>query len=212
MPYDVSVSSLVPPRFPDRCVLCGADEPGRQVRFSAGAKYGAFFFVAWFGKGKGSILAPACGSCAVSAMSFSLARFALSAAVAAAAAWYLFAGMKGGGRGLFKLKAVAVFFAAVIPAVVWDWLFPARFSVTFDGENHQAICHFSNAGHAAQFEALNHFDTLSAPELPEGWQPGDNPQPLESPANFGPSSFAAAESYEDKTNPYRNLEDPRFKK
>ena len=223
MPYDVSVSSLVPPKFPVRCVLCGADEPGRQIRFSAGAKYGAFFFVAWFGNGKGSIVAPACGTCAISAMSFSLARFAVSAAAAVATAWFLFSGMKGGGgRGLFKLKAVAVFFAAVVPAVVWDWLFPARFSVTFDGENHQAICHFSSPEYAAQFDALNHFDTLSAPASPEGMEGGAIPQPLESSANFNPaasrpsqpaaSSFSAPESYEDKTNPYRNLEDPRFKK
>jgi hypothetical protein len=205
MPHDVSVSSLVPPKFPHRCVLCGADEPGRQIRFSAGAKYGAFFFVAWFGNAKGSILAPACGTCAISAMSFSLARFAVSAAAAAATAWFLFSGMKGGGRGLFKLKAVAVFLAAVIPAVVWDWLFPARFSVTFDGENHQAICHFSSPEYAAQFDALNHSGTLDASELPANCNPSSSSQ-------SAASSYTATESYEDRTNPYRNLEDPRFKK
>jgi len=209
MPHDVSVSSLVPPMFPDRCVLCGAAEPGRQVRFSAGTKYGAFFFVSWFGKSKGSILAPACGTCAVGAMSRALMRFALSAAGAALAAWFLFAAMKKGGRGLFKLKAIAVFFAAVIPAVVWDWLFPAKFSVTFNDENHTAVCHFYDPAYAAQFDALNHFDASDDQEQP------DSPpvaQPPPGPSQPSPGGYQIAASFEDQSNPYRNLEDPRFKK
>ena len=209
MPYDVSVSSLVPPKFPDRCVLCGADEPGRQVRFSAGAKYGAFFFIAWFGKGKGSISAPACGTCAVGAMIRAVMRFGLSAAMAALAAWFLFKGMKGG-RGMFKLKAIAVFFAAVIPAVVWDKLFPARFSVTFQDEKHQAICHFADAAYAAQFDALNHLEVLADHEQAEDSEPGGEIAPHPSPPLTG--SFETADSFVDKSNPYRNLEDPRFKK
>lgn len=209
MPHDVSVSSLVPPKFPDRCVLCGADEPGRQVRFSAGTKYGAFFFVSWFGKSKGSILAPACGTCAVGAMSRSLVRFALSAAGAALAAWFLFKGMKGG-RGLFKLKAIAVFFAAVIPAVILDRLFPARFSVTFNDEKHTAICHFYDAGYAAQFDVLNHFDESEEEEPPEHAPTAGGTSLGSSPPAIG--NFQTAASFEDKSNPYRNLEDPRFKK
>lgn len=209
MPHDVSVSSLVPPKFPDRCVLCGAAEPGRQVRFSAGAKYGAFFFLSWFGKGKRSILAPACGTCAVSAMSRALMRFALSAAGAALAAWFLFAAMKKGGRGLFKLKAIAVFFAAVIPAVVWDWLFPAKFSVTFNDENHTTVCHFYDPGYAAHFDALNHFDAPDDQEQPDS-PPVVQPSPGRSQPSFG--DYRSAASFEDTSNPYRNLEDPRFKK
>jgi hypothetical protein len=210
MPHDVSVSSLVPPKFPDRCVLCGADEPGRQVRFTAGAKYGAFFFVAWFGKGKGSLLAPACGTCAVSAMIRALIRFSLSAAAAVLASWFLFAGMKRGGGGLFKLKAIAVFFAAVIPAVVWDWLFPAKFSVTFNGENHQSVCHFADPAYAAQFNTLNHFDFQNEPGQPEELPRREEPAPRPPPP--APGGYQIAESFEDKTNPFRNLEDPRFKK
>jgi hypothetical protein len=210
MPYDVSVSSLVPPKFPDRCVLCGAAEPGRQVRFSAGTKYGAFFFVSWFGKSKGSILAPACGTCAVGAMSRALMRFALSAAGAALAAWFLFAAMKKGGRGLFKLKAIAVFFAAVIPAVVWDWLFPAKFSVTFNDENHTAVCHFYDPAYAVQFDALNHYDESENEEPPEDSSTGGVISPSHSPP--ATETFQSAASFEDKSNPYRNLEDPRFKK
>ena len=190
-------------------MLCGADEPGRQVRFSAGAKYGAFFFIAWLGKGKGSILAPACGTCAVGAMTRAWIRFALSAAGAALAAWFLFKGMKGG-RGMFKLKAVAVFFAAVIPAVVWDWLFPAKFSVTFNDENHQAVCHFADPAYAAQFDAINHLEVLDDQEQPAGSPPVVETAPQPSPPATG--SFEAADSFVDKSNPYRNLEDPRFKK
>jgi hypothetical protein len=208
MPHDVSVSSLVPPKFPSRCVLCGADEPGRQVRFSAGAKYGAFFFLSWFGKGKGSIMAPACGSCAVSAMCRALIRFALSAAGAVLAAWFLFKGMKGG-RGIFKLKLVAVFFAAVIPPVIWDWLFPAKFSVTFDDEHHLAVCHFYDPAYAAQFDALNHFEDLAGQEQPDGSTAAAPPLP--SRPEPSPGGYEIAPSFEDKSNPYRNLEDPRFK-
>ncbi len=209
MPHDVSVSSLVPPKFPDRCVLCGADEPGRQVRFTAGARYGAFFFIAWFGKGKGSIQAPACGSCAVGAMSRALFRFTLSAGAAAIAGWFLFAAMKGGGRGLFKLKAIGVFVAAVVPAVVWDWIFPARFSVTFNDENHQAVCHFFDPGYAAQFDALNQFGAEDVPEQPAA-TPSNQPAAPRFPAPA--SGSRVAEPFEDKTNPFRNLEDPRFRK
>jgi len=210
MPHDVSVSSLVPPMFPDRCVLCGADEPGRQVRFSAAAKYGAFFFLSWLGKAKGSILAPACGTCAVGAMSRALVRFALSAAGAALAAWFLFAAMKKGGRGLFKLKAIAVFFAAVIPAVIWDWLFPARFSVTFNDEKHTAVCHFYDPAYAAQFAALNQYDESEAEEPSEDSPTGGVISPGDTPLAKG--NFQEVASFEDKSNPYRNLEDPRFKK
>jgi hypothetical protein len=228
MSYDVSVPRSLPPKFPDRCVICGTESPGRQARFHAGANYGAFFFLSWFSRGQKSVLAPACGSCAVSALSRGLLRFAVSAAAAALAAWFLFwfVGMKGGGRGMFKLKAVAVFFAAVIPAVVWDWLFPAKFSVTFDDESHTATCHFSSAPYAAEFDALNHPPIPDSLELPEDLQLGGgqpSPRQLELPANFNPtaasgsshpsaSSYMPAESYEDKTNPFRNLEDPRFKK
>jgi len=209
MPHDVSVSSLVPPKFPDRCVLCGADEPGRRVRFSAGAKYGAFFFVSWFGKSKGSILAPACGTCAVGAMSRALVRFALSAGGAALAAWFLFKGMKGG-RGLFKLKAIAVFFAAVIPAVILDRLFPARFSVTFNDEKHIAICHFFDPAYAAHFAALNQYDESEAEEPPEDAPAAEGTSLGSSPSATG--NFQTVTSFEDKSNPYWNLEDPRFKK
>ncbi|MFN0021102.1 MAG: hypothetical protein ACKVP0_22820 [Pirellulaceae bacterium] len=223
MPYDVSVSRSLPPKFPDRCVLCGADNPEGRVRFSAGASYGAFFFLSWLGKGKKSIEAPACGSCAVSATSRNLMRFGLSAACAILAGWFLFWAMGKGVRGLIKIKALGVFFAAVIPAVVWDWLFPAKFSVTFDDESHRTVCHFSDATYAAQFDALNHPPIPDGLELPGGLNLGDKtaPQPLVLPANFNPttnnsssspSSFNVAESYEDKSNPFRNLEDPRFKK
>jgi len=203
MSLDIAVSSLVPPKFPSRCVLCGAHEPGGQVRFSAGAKYGAFFFVAWFGKGRGSLVAPACGSCAIGALSHSLVRFLVSAAGAGLAAWFLFANMKGG-KGLFKLKALAVFFAAVIPAVVWDPLFPARFSVTFNHENHQAICHFADAAYAAEFDRLNH--------PVEGGAKEEEETPAQQPSIASHPDHDIADSYVDRSNPYRNLEDPRFKK
>lgn len=224
MPYDISVSRSLPTKFPDRCVLCSADNPGGKVRFSAGSNYGAFFFLSWLGKGKKTIEAPACGSCAVSATSRNLMRFGLSAACAILAGWFLFwfVGMKGG-RGLMKIKALGVFFAAVIPAVVWDWLFPAKFSVTFDDENHRTVCHFSDPAYAAEFDALNHPPIPDGLELPENLNLGDKPaqQPLELPADFNPTanssnssagSFNVAESYEDKSNPFRNLEDPRFRK
>lgn len=225
MPYDVAVSRSLPPRFPDRCVLCGADNPGRQARFHAGSHYGAFFFLSWFESGKKSVLAPACGSCAVSAMSRGLLRFAVSAACAVLAAWFLFWMMGKGARGMIKLKALGVFFAAVIPAVLWDWLFPAKFSVTFDDETHTSTCHFADAAYAAEFDALNHPPVPDSLELPAGLQLDSQPapQPLELPASFNPAasssfsrpsptSYPAIESFEDKTNPFRNLEDPRFKK
>ena len=118
MPYDVSVSRSLPTKFPARCVLCGADNPGGVVRFSAGASYGAFFFLSWLGRGKKSIDAPACGSCAVSATSRNLMRFGLSAACAILAGWFLFwfVGMKGG-RGLFKITALGVFFGPSIRSI-----------------------------------------------------------------------------------------------
>ena len=223
MRYDVSVSRTLPTKFPDRCVLCGADSPGGKVRFSAGANYGAFFFLTWLGIGKKSIEAPACGSCAVSAMSRNLIRFALSAAAAVLAGWFLFWVMGKGVRGLIKIKALGVFFAAVIPAVIYDWLFPPKFSVTFDDANHRAICHFSDATYAAEFDALNHPPVPDDVELPEGLQFGEKPAPqaLECPPNVNPTlssskasagGFRGPESYEDKPNPFRNLEDPRFKK
>ena len=224
MRHDVSVSRSLPPKFPDRCVLCGTQSPGGKVRFSAGANYGAFFFITWFGKGKKSIEAPACGSCAVSATSRNLMRFGFSAIAAALAGWFLFWVMGKGGRGLIKIKALGVFFAAVIPAVILDWLFPPKFSVTFDEENHRAVCHFTDAAYAAEFDALNHPPVPGELELPDGLQLDGQPvpQPLKLPADFNPApssrpnstsgGFSVTESYEDKTNPFRNLEDPRFKK
>ena len=225
MSYDVAIPRSLPPKFPDRCVLCGTDNPGRQARFHAGSHYGAFFFLSWFESGKKSVLAPACGSCAVSAQSRGLLRFAVSAAAAVLTAWFLFWVMGKGVRGLFKLKALGVFFAAVIPAVLWDWLFPARFSVTFDDETHTSTCHFADAAYAAEFDALNHPPIPDSLELPAGLQLGNQlvPRPLELPASFNPAaasnfsrpaptSYPAIESFEDKSNPYRNLEDPRFRK
>jgi len=117
---------------------------------------------------------------------------------------------RGGGGGLFKLKAIAVFFAAVIPAVVWDWLFPAKFSVTFNGENHQVVCHFADPSYAAQFNALNHFDFQSESGQPEKLPRREEPAPPPPPP--APGGYENAKSFEDKTNPFRNLEDPRFKK
>ena len=220
MAYDVAVPRSLPPKFPDRCVLCGADNPGKQARFQAGAGYGAFFFVAWFESGKKSIMAPACGSCAVSALSRSLLRFAVSASCALLAAWLLFGALRV--RGLFKIKALVVFFAAVIPVVVWDWIFPARFSVSFDEEGHKTICHFRDAAYAAEFDFLNHPPEPESLELPENVQLDEKPPPerLSLPASFNPAassgssaaSFPIAPSFEDKTNPFRNLEDPRFRK
>ena len=127
------------------------------------------------------------------------------------AAWFLFKGMKGGGRGFIKIKALGVFFAAVIPAVAWDWLFPAKFSVTFDDENHKVVCHFSDPALAVQFDALNYGDSLTGSVEPE-----EPPQISGSAAGgLSQSSYGGTEpsrSFEDTSNPYRNLEDPRFKK
>jgi hypothetical protein len=207
MLLDVTVSSLIPPKFPDRCVICGAGEPGRTVRFSAGAKYGAFFFVSWFGKGKGSIVAPACGTCAVGALARNMMRFGLSAAGGILAGWFLFAHMKGG-RGLFKLKAVAVFFAAVIPAVILDWLFPPKFSVTFKNDTREAVCHFADSAYAAEFDALNHFESAD-----DSQEEAEGPaKPAVNPSQPPTGEVVAVDSFEDRTNPFRNLEDPRFRK
>lgn len=220
MAYDVAVPRSLPPKFPDRCVLCGADNPGKLARFHAGAGYGAFFFVAWFESGKKSIMAPACGSCAVGSLNRSLLRFAFSVSCALLAAWLLFWGLKI--RGLVKIKALGVFFAAVIPVVVWDWLFPPRFSVSFDEEGHKTICHFHDVAYAAEFDALNNPVQLESLELPDDLQLDDQSpaEPLVLPASFNPAAsagpsnpgFPIAPSYEDKTNPFRNLEDPRFRK
>ncbi|MCE9524600.1 MAG: hypothetical protein K8R36_00940, partial [Planctomycetales bacterium] len=93
----------------------------------------------------------------------------------------------------------------------------------FDDENHRAVCHFSDPTYAAQFDTLNHPPILDSLELPDDLSLGGKPAPppLELPANFNPASsasassagsFSVAEPYEDKTNPFRNLVDPRFKK
>ena len=124
---------------------------------------------------------------------------------------------------IFSSASFFVFFAAVIPPFLWDKLFPARFSVTFDHEHHQALCRFSDPAYAAEFAALNYPSLHGGLEPPKNLQLGDQPipQPFELPASFNPtssksnpssSSFNVAESHEDKSNPFRNLEDPRFRK
>ena len=55
-----------------------------------------------------------------------------------------------------------------------DWLFPPKFSVTFDDENHRAVCHFTDPAYAAQFDALNHPPVPGELELSEGLQLDDN--------------------------------------
>src|SRR5262245_55054797 len=88
--HGASLSCSLIPRFPDRCVLCGADSPGHVAHFFASAQYGAFCFLLWFEDGKKSITAPACPGCVLGARIRSLMRFAVSAAVAALACGLLF--------------------------------------------------------------------------------------------------------------------------
>src|SRR5687767_6934856 len=86
------LSRWLTPKFPDRCVACGADRPGYQARFFADGQYGPFFFHLFllFDDGSKSVTAPACPGCAVGGRIGGLWRLAVAASFGTLAAWLLF--------------------------------------------------------------------------------------------------------------------------
>jgi hypothetical protein len=151
--HGARLAGSVTPKFPDRCVLCGADQPGHAARFFASG-FGVFFFVLWLQEGKKSVVAPACPGCALGARIGSLLRFAVSAAAAALGAWLLFRVVPHA-RAVDHFKALGVVLAAIVPILVWDQLFPAGFCMRRDTADGDVDYRFRSAADAAEFRALN---------------------------------------------------------
>jgi hypothetical protein len=108
-----------------------------------------------------------------------------------------------------EFKILVVVLAALVPLLVWNRLFPPRFNLITAGLDGDICFHFCDAPYAAAFDALNHLPTpgplpldLSAEEvLPAGLDTSASPDRLAD----------APSIQDDRANPYRSLEDPRFR-
>ena len=122
------LSRWLTPKFPDRCVVCGADQPGHQARFFADGQYGPFFFHLFLSldDGKKSVTAPACPGCVLSSRIGGLWRLAVAATFGTLAAWLLF-WVVPRAAGADEFKVLGVVLAAIMPILVWNQYFPPRF-------------------------------------------------------------------------------------
>ena len=204
------LSRWLTPKFPDRCVLCGADSPGHAARFFADGQYGPLFFHLFlsFDDGKKSITAPACPGCALASRIGGLWRFAVAATFGTLAAWLLF-WVVPPARAFDELKILSVVLAAIMPILAWNRLFPPKFILAADNDAGDFHFHFCDASYAAAFDALNHLP-------PRDPQPPDDDIDDGLPEELGTAASADRRAYspvtgDDPANPYRRLEDARFR-
>lgn len=135
-------------------------------------------------------------------------RFAVALTFGALAAWLLF-WVVPPARGADEFKVLGVVLAAIVPILVWNKFFPPRFILSADNTEGDFHFHFCDDRYAAAFDALNHLPPRQPLPLDtdqeNGWPAG-----LDTTAS--PDRLADTPSTgNDRSNPYQNLKDPRFK-
>jgi hypothetical protein len=152
--YGARLDRSQTPAFADRCVCCGADRPGHQARFFAGGDYGVFFPLLWLQDGTKSIVAPACPGCALGSRIHGLLRFAVAALSALVATWVLF-WIVPNAAAVDHVKCLGLVMAAVVPALVWNQIFPPRFALSTDDNVAYIDYRFPTAAAAEEFRRMN---------------------------------------------------------
>jgi hypothetical protein len=141
-------------RFPDRCVVCGRNEPGSHVRLITGTLGWWTWLLWWIGKPI-IVRAPACRVCGWKLHLRRLLSLMLTVCVVSAAFWFAWPYFKDlVPHGLRKWAMMGLAIVCLLPQLLVEVLFvPPSFDVTAHADN--VDYEFKSQGYALEFAILN---------------------------------------------------------
>lgn len=142
------------PIFPDRCVVCDVERPGRTMKLSD-RTLTLWSLLFWRGGKKVVIHVPACRWCGWRLRLRYLLEFVFALTVFATLAIWVYPLIPHWGfRWLRTIMAMVVFFVALIPFAIVRLYFPPAFE--FDADPDEIEYQFRSARYAEEFRDLNH--------------------------------------------------------
>lgn len=149
---DVTLPRDVEPEFPDSCVGCGLDAPGRTWSFAQRTSSWLGLFGLWIGR-RHVVQVPCCADCEATLRTLHRKRFVWTVVVTIVALIAIMPALQYLDRPFRKPAAVVLVLVALSPTILMELFRPPAFDLfvrrdTVDYE-------FADAGYAQAFHALN---------------------------------------------------------
>lgn len=150
---DVSLPRAHTALFPDRCVVCGCDQPGSHVRLMTGTLGWWSWLVWWFGN-QFVVKAPACSGCAWTLHARRLLSLVVTLAIVAVVMLVVWPHFKDFvPRLLQRWVAIGLALVCLLPQVLFEVFFAAPFDIT--AYEHSVDYEFTSKEYAIEFAMLN---------------------------------------------------------
>jgi hypothetical protein len=151
---DINLPKMHVARFPDRCVVCGCNNPDSHIRIITGSIGWWTWLLWWFGK-PFVVKAPSCTGCAWKLHSLRLLSLLVTIGVAIAAFYFLWPHFKDSvPRGARKWAMMGLAIGCVLPQFIFEVFFARPFDVTAFADS--VDYEFTSKDYAVDFAMLNH--------------------------------------------------------
>jgi len=150
---DINLPRSYTARFPDRCVVCGHDNPTSHVRLITGTLGWWTWLLWWWGK-PFVVKAPACNGCAWKLHGFRFVSLAVTIAITVAALWLIWPYFKDSvPRGLRKWAMMGLALVCLLPQFIFEVFFARPFDMTAYADS--VDYEFTSKDYAVEFATLN---------------------------------------------------------
>lgn len=140
-------------RFPDRCVVCGHDNPTSHVRLIRGTLGWWTFLVWWWGR-PFVAKAPACSGCAWKLHGRRFISLIVTISIAVLAFELIWPHIKGSvPGGVRTLAMTGLAFVCLLPQIIFEVFFARPFDIT--AYAHSVDYEFTSRDYAVEFATLN---------------------------------------------------------
>lgn len=139
--------------FPDRCVVCGHDDPASCVRLMTGTLGWWTWLLWWWGK-PFVVKAPACSPCAWKLHSMRFISLVVTISLTVAAAWLIWPHFKDSvPLGLRKWAMMGLAILCLLPQFIFELFFAKPFDITAYADS--VDYEFTSTEYAVDFATLN---------------------------------------------------------
>lgn len=150
---DINLPRSHAARFPERCVVCGRDNPPSHVQLITGT-LGWWTWLLWVWGTPFVAKAPACSGCAWKLHNSRFISLVVTLAIAVAALWLFWPHVKDSvPHGLRKWAMMGLALACLLPQIILEVFFAKPFDMTAYTES--VDYEFTSKDYAAEFATLN---------------------------------------------------------
>jgi hypothetical protein len=150
---DVNLPKTHRAEFPDRCVVCGRDDPDSHVRLVTGS-IGWWSWLLWWFSTPFMVKAPACDTCGWKLQGLRLLSLLVTVAISVAVIWFGWPLVKDSvPQGLQKWALMGLAVICLLPQIIFEVFYAPPFDITAFSAS--VDYEFTSPNYATEFALLN---------------------------------------------------------